>query len=283
MPRPDREARSTSALVALSSLALIARTTPTIPAASASTIAIAPATLRIPSLRSIWAIQARRPSICSSVDWGGLAAGCEPVAGLPSAPPGAGCSPVGGLLWPPSIEATLSSVGGWRRRRHDLAVGRLDRPALAHPGLDPAGEVVRVLARLAERIGGHPRAVAAAAVEEHRALAVDLARPGAELVHLDVAGTGEPSRLELRGRRTSISSAPASISSAAAEGASSRASAASVVWASSLTAGCLPGVSRRARHPAYDGATAVRSDGDLYHLRPRNPNSKEHRNPCPKP
>ena len=155
-------------MVALSSLALMRQHDADDPGREREHDRDAPATLRIPSLRSIWAIQARRPSICSSSSCGGLAAGCEPVAGLPSAPPGAGCSPVGGLLWPPSIEATLSCVGGGGGGG-DLAVGRVERPALGRPGLDPAGEVVGVVAGLAERVGGHRRAVAAAAVEEHRA------------------------------------------------------------------------------------------------------------------
>ena len=112
------------------------------------------------------------------------------------------------------------------RRARALPLGR--------PRLDSPGEVVRVIAGLAEGLRRHAGAAAAAAVKQHRPVAGDRIGRRAELVHLDVARPGQAAASYSYGRRTSISTAPASISSIARAGATSVSAAASSVTATSI-------------------------------------------------
>ena len=68
----------------------------------------------------------------------------------------------------PAASGRRSPSGGRQRRSHLATLG-LERAAVGLPGLESAGDVVGVEAGLAQGLGGHPGAVAAAAVEEHRA------------------------------------------------------------------------------------------------------------------
>ena len=104
-------------------------------------------------------------------------------------------------------------AGGAPRRPRARAAGR--RPQAS----SPAGDVVGVPAGLAEGLRGHPGAVAAAAVEDHRAVAWG-APPRAALSSFISMWRrpGDPAALDSYGRRTSMSSAPPSISPAASAG-----------------------------------------------------------------
>ena len=89
-------------------------------------------------------------------------------------------------------------------RLGDLAVRRVEGQARARPRPEPAGQVVGVLARLPEGRGGQRRAVAAAAVEDHRPVPGDRLRLAASARRTRRGGRRRSCPLPLvrRGRRS---------------------------------------------------------------------------------
>src|SRR6185437_4808217 len=82
-------------------------------------------------------------------------------------------------------------------RLGDVTALRFERQLLFLPADRALGELRRVVAGLGQRGGRHRRAVAAAAIEDHRTVLGDLLDPGGKLGEGDVDGAGKMPRLPL--------------------------------------------------------------------------------------
>src|SRR4051794_12670421 len=79
----------------------------------------------------------------------------------------------------------------------DVAALRLQRQLLLVPADDPLAQLDGIEAGVLEGSGGHQGAVAAAAVDDHRPVLVDLAGALRQLRQRHVLGAGDPPRLPL--------------------------------------------------------------------------------------